>query len=154
MKSIHEWIGIGLILLVAGCAIHPRKGFYEGSKVPEWSHSIPSGSGGVNYYLPTKAAPLYVQVTFSTTAKGEIYMNIYCDPHSPVFASEKKIIVTFNDGNQIVVEPQQSVGISVSPSDAFTIAVPPFRVNGMEFPELVAAFKWNESTRYYIRGIQ
>ncbi len=68
--------------------------------------------------------------------------------------SNADLVVAFEGGKRSVLEAQQSMTIDVSASDSFTITVPAFRLNGVDFPQLEAAFKWNDSTKYYVRGLQ
>jgi hypothetical protein len=92
-------------------------------------------------------------VTFSTSEKGRIGLVVHYPQQSPLFLS-KNVIVAFDNGRTDTLEATESMVIDVSASDSFTITVPPFRLKGVDFPQLEAAFKWNGSTKYYVRGLQ
>jgi hypothetical protein len=137
----------------AACAIHPQHGFYEGHGAIGWTHSIDAGSGGVSEYTPASRIKFRLRVTFSTTQRGEIYMNVNSYPDAPDFGG-KNIVVSFEDGRTQLIEATQSVSIKVGASDALRVTVPMFRVSGVDIPPLETEFKWNESTKYYVRSIQ
>ena len=80
-------------------------------------------------------------------------MNLNSYPDLPDI-SGKSIVVTFVDGHTERIEAKQSMTISVGVSESFRVAIPAFRVAGVDLPTLEASFKWNESTKYYIRGLQ
>jgi hypothetical protein len=92
-------------------------------------------------------------MVFSTPEKGSIAMVINFPEEIPSFLS-REVVIRFNNGKRVVLEAQQSIVFDVSASDSFTITIPPFRLKGVEFPQLEAAFKWNDSTKYYVRGLQ
>ena len=153
MRKKAIFLTVVLAVLLSACTITVHKGFYEGLSASGWRHSVDPGSGGVNSYQPQTKPPFPFEVTFSTVEHGTIYLAIYYPKQAPVFVS-KDVIVAFANGREDRLDAKGSMLIDVSPSEAFTITVPPFRLNGVDFPQLEAAFKWNKERKYYVRSLQ
>jgi len=139
-----------LVAVLTGCSITPSRGFYEGQEAIGWKHSIQIGSGGVNEYATTKRG---ISVTFSTTERGSIYMSIYSPSDQPVFRSPD-VTLRLPDGTTKHFPATSPLAIHIGDADVFTLEIPEFEMAGHSFPKLEATFRWNASTRYYIRGIQ
>lgn len=144
-------IVVPLVLIVA-CTIVAQKGFYRGTSRSSWVHSIPRGEGGMNYFDPSKKPPFPVSITVDTSAKGSIYVSIFCvAPDFPIFSSPEAT-VEFASGQKRLVKASDKMDIQGLESDTFTLTVPSFRMRGVEFPQLVADFKWSDETKYFVRG--
>lgn len=144
---------IAFILGIAGCAVHPVEGFYEGTQATGWTYWVGPGTGGLNEYSPIPKPPERIGLSFSTVDRGHLYMHIACGMQEPKF-SESEIVVTFSDGTVHRIKAEQSASIMVGDAASFRVRVPSFTVRDYTAGVLETSFTWNPETRYYMRGIQ
>ena len=140
-----------LIALLVGCNVVAHRGYYKGFGASAWVHSIPFGQGGTNYFELKKSKVVRGLITASTTVKGSIYVSIFCFPSEPPVFAEPDAIVEFPDGRKRLVKASDKMDIRGLEADSFRLKLPSFRLQGVEFPSLVADFVWDEETKYFVR---
>jgi hypothetical protein len=152
MKRRSSLLVVISLLFFVACTVVAQKGIYRGTSRSSWVHSIPSGYGGMNYFDTSTKPPFPASITVDTSARGSIYVSIFCvAPDFPIFSSQE-VTVEFENGKKRIVKASDKMDIQELVSDTFRLTVPSFRIRGLDFPQLVADFKWSDETKHLVRG--